>query len=86
MYKPGTLRRLTPLCEEALMIDPDDGGPGCCGQEGHYHSAYDSNGGGKCEIPCVMLGHSCGEWVIGGREQVKALIADLQAALAEMEG
>jgi hypothetical protein len=30
----------------------------------------------------VYLPHSCGEWVIGGREQIKALIADLEAIVA----
>ena len=83
MYEPGALRQLTPPCEEALA-DEADGGPGWCYQEGHVHSVYDSSGDEECAIPCVMLKHSCGSWVIGGREQVTALIADLQAALAGM--
>jgi hypothetical protein len=29
----------------------------------------------------VMLPHSCQEWIIGGREQAEALIADLQGIL-----
>lgn len=29
----------------------------------------------------VYLPHSCDEWVIGGREEVEALIADLQELL-----
>ena len=84
MYEPGTLQRLTPLCEEALA-DKAKGGPGCCWTEGHVHDIYDSNGGGERDIPCVQLEHSCGAWVIGGKEQIKALIADLQAALVGME-
>ena len=30
----------------------------------------------------AWLPHSCDEWVIGGREEVEALIKDLQALLA----
>ena len=29
----------------------------------------------------VYLPHSCDEWVIGGKEQIEALIEDLNAAL-----
>jgi hypothetical protein len=29
----------------------------------------------------LYLPHSCGEWVIGGKEQITALIEDLQVAL-----
>ena len=83
MYKPGALRQLTPRCDEALAAEAE-GDFAYCGEKGHVYSAYDSNGDGECMIPCVMLDHSCGRWVIGGREQGKALIADLQAALAGM--
>lgn len=31
----------------------------------------------------AYLPHSCDEWVIGGPDQIRALIADLQAALGE---
>lgn len=33
----------------------------------------------------ATLPHSCDGWVIGGPEQVREMIADLQTALAEME-
>ena len=32
----------------------------------------------------VFLVHSCGEWVIGRREQIEMLIADLQKVLARL--
>ena len=32
----------------------------------------------------VCLPHCCDEWVIGGPDEVRALIEDLQAALAKM--
>lgn len=31
--------------------------------------------------PVAYLPHSCDEWIIGGRENIKALIADLQEML-----
>jgi hypothetical protein len=36
--------------------------------------------------PIAYLDHSCDQWVIGGRDQVLAMIADLTALLAEMGG
>jgi hypothetical protein len=33
----------------------------------------------------AWLPHSCDQWVIGSKEEVKALISDLQDALAFME-
>ena len=35
--------------------------------------------------PVVMLGHRCDLWVIGGPEQVRAMIADLNNSLRLME-
>jgi hypothetical protein len=32
----------------------------------------------------AMLPHSCDEWIIGGREQVEALIEDLQGVLDKL--
>lgn len=34
----------------------------------------------------AYLPHSCDAWVIGGPDNVRAMIADLQAALETMEG
>jgi len=35
--------------------------------------------------PVVYLEHSCDEWIIGGAEQVQALIDDLTAILAQLK-
>ena len=42
------------------------------------------NGYRASRVPCVHLPHSCDQWVIGGPEQIRALIADLRAALQAM--
>lgn len=36
--------------------------------------------------PMAYLPHSCDEWEIGGPEDVRAMIADLSAALEKMGG
>lgn len=33
----------------------------------------------------VFLPHSCDEWIIGGPQEIKLLISDLQEALKRME-
>ncbi len=38
------------------------------------------------DTPVAYLPHSCDEWVIGGREQIEALIADLQKVLDKQIG
>lgn len=43
---------------------------------------YDESGAPK--PPCAYLPHSCDQWVIGGPEEVREMIADLQAALERM--
>lgn len=47
-------------------------------------NGYDEEGQPK--PPCVYLPHSCDEWIIGGPEQIKAMIQDLQDALTELGG
>ncbi len=37
------------------------------------------------EAPVAELPHSCDEWVIGGPNHIRTLIADLEKALKEME-
>ena len=37
------------------------------------------------DYPYAGLPHSCGDWVIGGPEQIRQMIHDLQNALAEIE-
>lgn len=40
----------------------------------------------RCQTnePTAYLPHSCDEWVIGSKENVEGMIADLQAVLAKM--
>lgn len=68
MYKAGDLNVSDPLEPE------DETGY----QEGGVYDSRATNSGDK--IHGAYLNHSCGEWVIGGIEQIDALIADLQRA------
>ena len=36
------------------------------------------------EILCAWLPHSCDEWIVGGVEEIDALVADLLAAKAKL--
>lgn len=82
MYQKGKLRIVTPPCD---TTDED----GMCDQDydpAHKHSVYDSavpdaHPFKKRTAPAVYLDHSCGDWVIGGEAEIRALIEDLQAAL-----
>ncbi len=78
MYEPGDVKLLTPPCPDALNS-------GSCNRgwikEGHAHTLRH-----KELAPCAFLSHSCDEWVIGGPQAVRQMIADLTAALATMEG
>jgi hypothetical protein len=52
-----------------------------------FRAAWDSRLDGFVDdVPAgvVYLPHSCDEWIIGGKEQVKALIADLQAIVDDL--
>lgn len=79
MYKKGELQIVTPPCETADET-------GLCDYEGvHCHSVYDSRMKDDDPLrdrraPAVYLKHSCSEWVIGGIEEIDALIADLTEA------
>lgn len=79
MYKPGDLETLDPACPDS--VGNCDAWP----EYGHQHMVNDSRGDGPAFYPCVYLPHSCQEWVIGGPEQIKALIYDLTAALQVFE-
>lgn len=75
MYNKGDVKRLLPYCEAVKEDRWED----CeCGGAHEIMSYYDEN-----SPITVYLPHSCDEWVIGGREQIKALIEDLQAILDE---
>lgn len=77
MYKTGMLKFLDPPCNS---MDKD----GFCDEwgEGHKHLIEDYHG---CPAKfytapdfCVFLPHSCDEWIIGGKNEIKTLITDLQ--------
>jgi hypothetical protein len=50
-----------------------------------YDSRYESGMEGlDCPYGYVQLPHSCNKWIIGGPEQIKIMIADLQDALKKL--
>jgi hypothetical protein len=72
MYTKGLLRVVTPPCERVNKF-------GYCPDEHHEHRVTD-----YCNDYlitegefCVFLPHSCDSWVIGGVDEVCALINDL---------
>jgi hypothetical protein len=70
-YRPG---------DAILVTGPpewDDWKP----EDGIY-SESDDRAGRRWEPPFIKLDHSCGDWIIGGRTEVLALIEDLKASLA----
>lgn len=77
MYTKGDLKTHRP-CEpdyDNCTLDFADGH--------HCGTMTDSRTEGYDDVPhgTVFLPHSCDEWVIGGPEQIRTLIEDLQAAL-----
>jgi hypothetical protein len=81
MYKTGDLDRTQPLCAFAKKEEEEhDDTVGYCWDCESSHSFTDSRGSlGDVRHPAVALPHSCDAWVIGGLEEVLALIKDLQA-------
>lgn len=72
-YKTGDLELVTAATLDELYGAPDlDEDP---------HEVYDNRGSGVTYPPVVRLPHSCDSWVIGGPEQVAAMIRDLQEML-----
>lgn len=81
MYTPGLLKITNPPCEtcdEELYCDG-------AYTEGHIHKVYDNRGRQERRSRTAYLPHSCDLWVIGGAEQVRQLIADLQAVLPALD-
>lgn len=68
MYKKGYLKITDIPCNE----DYEDG---YCDNIDHCHRLHGSTD------RAAYLPHSCDEWLIGGKEQIKDLIEDLQEAL-----
>ena len=58
---------------------------GFCDNFAHDHPA-DARADYAPSSGVVFLPHSCDEWVIGGPEQIRALIHDLNAALVTLGG
>ncbi len=84
MYEKGLLQITTPPC-------PSMDEEGLCGEQyedGHTHWVSDARENDydfHSYKPTAYLPHSCDNWVIGGPEQVKALIEDLTEMLKRME-
>jgi len=77
----STKPKKTPECDDDACFECEPNG-----ETDVYHSVMDSAGKVlDVQHPAAFLPHSCDAWVIGGPEQVRALIADLQAWLVEAE-
>lgn len=78
MYEKGLIKFTAPPCDaykENYFCD--------CGY-GHSDITDSREAGDSLPAGTAYLPHSCNEWVIGGREQIEAMIADLQDALARL--
>lgn len=76
MYRKGELCVTIPPCAE-MVADSER----LCYSDEHAHSIF---GDPAAPVPTAFLPHSCDEWVIGGREQIKDLVDDLLAVLDKM--
>lgn len=85
MYKKGLLEITTPLSECSSRDEDGDCASYKYACEAHNHDVYDSRDAIKFDAYTAFLPHSCDAWVIGGPEQIKAMIEDLQAILKESE-
>jgi hypothetical protein len=63
------------------VVDED----GCCEDWSHDHPS-DARGDYKTLFDGAFLPHSCEEWVIGGPEEIRLLIRDLENALVRLGG
>lgn len=73
-----------------LQITKDCGHPECqdssiCEQTFEQRAVLDSKTDDYDRVSGVYLPHSCDEWVIGGPDQIRALIADLEEMLPSAE-
>jgi len=91
-YKPGALQVFPAVPKDCPNCEKHRGAVYPCGDHETHDGEFrqtrdDSNGDGyDWRDPHVALEHSCDAWIIGGPEQIKALIADLSAALKEIDG
>jgi hypothetical protein len=81
-YKAGDLRLYTEPCP--LETEGEFAGE-CARPDGHECAPLDSRGEYERKVPVAALPHSCDEWVIGGKHEVRAMIEDLKRALASLE-
>lgn len=75
MYNKGDLHITDPPCPDTVGNCED------WPNYGHDHMVHDNRSGLEFFENTVYLPHSCEEWVIGGPEQIAAMIEDLTAAL-----
>lgn len=75
MFKPGDVSVQT-LEDYLEMYGPLD--------EGEEPANYDARGP-RIKVPYVQLPHSCDGWIVGGVDEVRAMIGELQAALRKLE-
>lgn len=82
MYRKSDLQLVTPPCEQYKSEGY------CSADPEHVHNKVTDVRGDYEErgLNTVFLPHSCNEWVIGGADEVRAMIEDLQAVLAYIEG
>lgn len=74
-YKPGQVT----IYDPSVCTKKDE--DGWCECENDFHTVPSDIRRDYPNQKAVFLPHSCNEWVIGGKEQIEAMISDLQAAL-----
>jgi hypothetical protein len=76
-YEKGMARRYAPKVSEECDDSFGYGGFECpaCGKV--HRPDYED----EIAKDAAFLPHSCSEWIIGGEDEIKMLIADLQALL-----
>jgi hypothetical protein len=76
-YRKGMLKLVDPPC---AVMTPD----GRCPEPHHTHAVGDYRDAHDRQFPCAYLPHPQDAWVIGGPEEIRALMADLHEALQHM--
>ncbi len=83
LYEEGMVKITDAPCEtfDYEFGDCEDYG------KGHQHlvPGYDVRRDKGYNVPVVYLPHSCDSWVIGGVDQIRAMIKDLQKMLTVLE-
>lgn len=77
MYKKGDLNITEPDCDSTNE-------DGACDDHSHEHRVMDSRARYDRRANAAFLVHSCGEWVIGGPDEIRIMIADLHDALQKL--